>query len=196
MIPICLKIVRMIRHNSLSAHHGFSLTEVMIALAVSAIMMGFAVPMFNHTIGGSQADAAAQLIAQQLSLARIRAIGTQIATTVQIDPNANSILLAPGTTNVRGPFPLPGKMTFISEAPATDTPDGLGGTILGVDARTQVAFINNGAATTDGNGSNLMSGTFFIQRGGNMETLRAVTLVGGTGRTRIWRFNPANNTWN
>jgi prepilin-type N-terminal cleavage/methylation domain-containing protein len=184
------------KHQPIFTQKGFSLVEVLIVLALVVILAGFAIPMFNNVIGGTQADAAAQLIAQQLNLARTRAIGTLSATTIQVSPSASSITLAPGTTSARGPFPLPGDLSFLSEAPAVDTPDGLGGTLLGAGSRTQVIFINNGAATEDGTPTNLLSGTFFIQRAGSNESLRAVTLVGGTGRIRIWRFNPAASTWN
>lgn len=175
---------------------GFSLSELLIVITLLMIFAGIAVPTFNEAIGRSDADAAAQLIAQELNMARARSIGSRVAVVVQADVNDNSIVVAPGTASVRGPFPLPGNAAFLRVRPAVDTPDGLGGTVLGVGGANQVTFIDNGAAATDGTGANLMSGTFFLQsRQEEPETMRAVTLVGGTGRARIWRFDPEAGAW-
>lgn len=182
--------------RSIVKEDGFSLSELLIVIALLMIFAGIAVPTFNEAMERSDADAAAQLIAQELNMARARAIGTRVGVLVQADVNNNSIVVAPGTGSVRGPFPLPGDTVLLGVAPATDTPDGLGGTILGVGANDRLTFIDNGAAATDATGANLVSGTFFLRnRAEDPETLRAVTLVGGTGRARIWRFDSESGTW-
>jgi Tfp pilus assembly protein FimT len=145
---------------------------------------------------GSNANSAAQLIAQQMNLARATAVGSRSSIVVQFDPDDNSVTVAPGTAAVQGPFVLPGNMQFRTTAPALDTPDTMGGTVLGTGTRTQITFLDNGAAATDSAGTNLASGTIFIENeAGDAATIRAVTLIGGTGRARIWQYFPATNSW-
>jgi prepilin-type N-terminal cleavage/methylation domain-containing protein len=177
--------------------HGFSLIEAFIAIAVASILAGMAIPMFSTAMDQSNADSAAQLIAQELNLARALAVATHGDILVQFE-SANSVVVAAGTGSARGPFLFPGKMTLLDSNPAVrDTPDALGNTVLGPGVNNEVTFTDNGAAATDATGATLCSGTFFIRNvDGDPATLRAVTLLGGTGRVHIWRYNPNSNSWN
>jgi Tfp pilus assembly protein FimT len=175
------------------AQQGISLVETLMVCALATIIMSMAVPMFTTTVEQSNADAAAQLIVQELGYARVLSVGNHGNILVQCDPASNSIVVAPGTGSVRGPFVLPGRMKFRASAPNPDTPDTLGNTVLGKSGNNQITFLDNGSATT---GADLCSGTFFIENAaGDPKTLRAVTLLGGTGRVRIWRFHPDTSTW-
>ena len=175
--------------------HGFSLIEAFIAIAVASILAGMAIPMFSTAMDQSNADAAAQLIAQELNLARAMAVGIHGNILVQFD-SANSVVVAAGTGSARGPFVFPGKMTLLNSSPVSDTPDALGSTVLGTTGNNVVTFMDNGAAATDAAGATLCSGTFFIRNvNGDPATLRAVTLLGGTGRVHIWRYNPNSDSW-
>ena len=176
---------------------GFSLVEAFIAVAVASILAGMAIPMFSTAMNQSNADAAAQLIAQELNLSRAMAVGIHGPILVQFN-SANSVAVAVGTGSARGPFVLPGKMTLLNSNPAVlDTPDALGNTALGLGVNNEVTFMDNGTAATDATGAILCSGTFFIQNvDGDPATLRAVTLLGGTGRVHVWRYNPNSNSWN
>ncbi len=173
---------------------GFSLIEAMIVIAVASVLMVMAIPMYRTTMDRSNADGAAQLIAQELSLARALAVSTHANILVQFA--SNSVVVAPGTGSIRGPFPLPGKTQFLALNPMSDTPDNLGSTVLGSGGNTQITFLDNGAAATDDTGATLCSGTVFIQNAdGDPATTRAVTLLGGTGRVRIWRYDPNSISW-
>jgi prepilin-type N-terminal cleavage/methylation domain-containing protein len=174
--------------------NGFSLIEAFIVVAVASILAAMAIPMFQTAMDQSNADAAAQLIAQELNLARAIAVGIHDTIVVQFDSSANSVVVASGTGSVRGPFIFPGKTTLLNLNPVLDTPDAMGKTVLGPSSNNQITFLDNGAAM-DGTGA-LCSGTFFIRHmNGNPATLRAVTLLGGTGRVHIWRYDPNSNSW-
>jgi prepilin-type N-terminal cleavage/methylation domain-containing protein len=184
-------------HRADKGQNGFSLIELAIVCAIGAVLLTAAVPIFQSYTQRSDADSAAQVIVQELSLARAMAISTDGPILVQFDPAANSVSAASGTGSVRGPFILPGGIRFMSSAPALDTPDALGGTLLGAGPNTNVAFLDNGTAATDTSGATLCSGTFFLQhRNGDMATIRAVTLLGGTGKAHIWKYDPTTNSWN
>ena len=177
--------------------NGFSLIELTMVCAIAAIMVVAAVPTLQSTILRSSADSAAQLIIQELSMARAMAVSVHGAVLVQFDPVANSVTVAPGTSFVRGPFILPNRVTFMSSAPALDTPDSLGSMLLGTGSHKNITFLDNGTAATDSSGTTLCSGTYFLQHAnGDSSTTRAVTICGGTGKAHIWKYDPTNNSWN
>lgn len=185
------------KHGTNSEQNGFSLIELTMVCAIAAIMVVAAVPTLQSTLLRSNADSAAQLIAQQLSMARALAISTHGPILVQFDPAANSVTVAPGTGSVRGPFVLPGGTTLMSSAPSLDTPDASGAMLLGTGNHTNITFQDNGTATTDASGATLCSGTYFLQHAnGDSSTTRAVTICGGTGKAHIWKYKPTNNSWN
>jgi prepilin-type N-terminal cleavage/methylation domain-containing protein len=179
-----------------SVYSGFTLTETSITLAVACILMAVAVPIFDGAYRSSNADSAAQLIAQQLSYARGLAIGSHAPVLLQCNPDGKAMTVAPGTGSVRGPIYLPGRMRIQSVASIPDTPDVLGGTLLGVGSHTQMTFLDNGAVIDDPVSNNLCNGTFFLKhQDGDPASSRAVTLLGGTGRVRIWRYDTQAHAW-
>jgi Tfp pilus assembly protein FimT len=181
------------RHRGQS---GYSLVELSIVCATAIILLAMAVPLFNVANTRTSADGAAQLIAQELAYARALAIGSHAAVLVQIDSATNTVVVAPGTTSPRGPFPIQGRIRLQAAAIAPDTPDGLNSTVLGTGTKTQLTFLDNGSAVDDPANNNLLSGTFFLQHvNGDPTTRRAVTLVGGTGRVHMWRYDRGSNNW-
>jgi Tfp pilus assembly protein FimT len=168
-----------------------------IVCAIGAIMTVAAIPMLQSTMHRSSADGAAQLIVQELNMARAMAVSVHGPILVQFDPVTNSVTVAPGTRSARGPFVLPGRIQFMSSAPALDTPDALGAMVLGTGLNTSVTFLDNGTAATDASGATLCSGTYFLQHAnGDADTIRAVTLCGGTGKAHVWKHDPTTNSWN
>ena len=175
---------------------GFSMIELMMVCAIAVILTVMAVPLYQSNLQISNADSAAQLIAQELRLAKALAVSTNGPVLVKFDPSANAVSVAPATGSARGPFILPGKMMFLKAAAPLDTPDALGAKVLGVDKNTTITFLNNGTVATDESGATICSGTFFLQNeNGDVITNRAVTLVGGTGKMRIWKYSPKNTSW-
>jgi len=158
--------------------------------------MAVAVPIFDGAYRSSNADSASELIAQQLSYARGLAIGSHAPVLLQCNPDGTAMTVAPGTGSARGPFYLPGRMQIQPVASIPDTPDVLGGTLLGVGGHKEMTFLDNGAVVDDPVGNNLCSGTFFLKhQDGDPASSRAVTLLGGTGRVRIWRYDTQTHAW-
>ena len=175
---------------------GFSLVELVIVCAVAVIIMMAAVPLYTAATRRSTADGGAQLIAQQLNYARALAVSSHANVLVQFTPATNYVVVAPGTGSARGPFPLGTGIELQTSAFTPDTPDSLGTVVLGVGANTQMTFLDNGAAVDDPATNNLRSGTFFLQHSsGDAASRRAVTVLGGTGRIHIWRWDPDSSAW-
>ena len=175
---------------------GFTLVEALLVCTAALIFIAGAVPILNSVLARTNADSAAQFIAQQICYARALAVGSNADVLVKFDPDANTLVVAPGSGQARGPFNLGGGMTLLASSPSPDTPDGLGSTVLGIGDNTQMTCVDNGSVVVDSVSNTLCSGTFLIQHtNGDPATLRAVTLLGGTGRVHIWRYDTATGTW-
>ena len=175
---------------------GFSLVELVIVCAAAVIIMVAAVPLYTAATRRSTVDSGAQLIAQQLNYARALAVSSHANVLVQFTPATNYVVVAPGTGAARGPFPLGTGVELLTTAISPDTPDSLGSVVLGVGANTQLTFLDNGAAVDDPVTNNIRSGTFFLQHNsGDAASRRAVTIMGGTGRIHIWRWDPGASAW-
>jgi Tfp pilus assembly protein FimT len=159
-------------------------------------MTAMAIPIMNSAFRGSNADAAAKLISQQLLYARSLAVGTHQPVLVQFESAARTIVVAPGTGSARGPFVLPGKMQLQPDSIDPENPDNLGGNVLGAGGAEQVYFLDNGSAVDSPATNNILSGTIFLQHeNGDADTRRAITLMGGTGRIHIWRYDTDTGNW-
>src|SRR5262245_55473828 len=128
------------------ADMGFGLVEVVTTVMVGAILMGVALPIMTGALRRTDADGAAELLAQELAYARGLAVGSRNDVTVQLDPVQSTVIVAPASGSARGPFALRPGMRLLATAPVPDTPDALGGTVLGTGALTQITFRENGAA--------------------------------------------------
>ena len=111
-----------------TGNSGFSVTEMIMVILVGMILAGFSLPILSGSLRQSNADAAAQLIIQELNYAKALAVGKH--TTVQVQfPSPDQIVVASGTGDVRGPFFFPNGIELRTSAFAPDTPDGLGGRV-------------------------------------------------------------------
>jgi len=180
----------------ISKQSGYSLIEAMIVLIATGVLAVAAVPLYDAAIRNSNSEAAAQLIAQELSYARALAVSSHANILVQFNNTNNTVVVAPGTGSARGPFSLPVGVRFLTSSPVMDTPDTLGSTVLGVGSNNQMTFLDNGSVVDDPVNNNISSGTFFLQHVNNdLSTVRAVTLMGGTGRVHTWRWDESAYAW-
>jgi Tfp pilus assembly protein FimT len=168
----------------------------MIVLIATGILAVATVPLYDAAIRSSNSEAAAQLIAQELSYARALAVSSHANVLVQFNRTNRTLVVAPGTGSARGPFSLPVGVQFLTTAPVMDTPDALGSNVLGAGSNNLMTFLDNGSVVDDPVTNNLCSGTFFLQHvNADRSTVRAVTLMGGTGRVHTWRWDESAYAW-
>ena len=197
---------------------GFSLLEMMIVICVLMIVGGIGFMALQPALKDAKVNQAFESAMMPLRVARQRAIAERKqyivcygiapppAALTPIVPTAQSIQIfrwdvgtalsaATQVTAVKLPIDinfqvLPG----LPNGPAT-VPDGFGSAVTAIDfdqnvagggIKNQVMFMPDGSAH-DVNG-NLNSGIVYVARNGDLNSSRAITLYGATGRIRGWRL--------
>jgi len=180
-----------------SPQRGFSLLEVLVAIAIISIVLAMAIINFGHMFPNAKANSAMDQVLYQLRSARERAIAHRREVQVQF-VGTNQITLTeiwpPGT----GTPPPATTVTFEAGAQYTtypsvpDTPMGFGngGPVFfgGVTGGPPVMKFTTNGAFIDG-GNTFVNGTVFLGIPGNAATARAITVLGATGRVREYHWD-------
>lgn len=175
---------------------GFSMIELLIVVLVLMIVSGMAIIQLSPTLQQQQANAAMIEIASELRQARELAMTERRNIQVSFPAN-NQITLTrmnlPLGQSVLTTLPIQAPATFMLTAGTPDTPDGFGnagaiefGNV--VNGPPTMLFQSDGTFV-DTNG-NLLNGTVFIGIPNVPTAARAVTIVGATGRIRMYKANP------
>lgn len=181
---------------------GFSLTELLVTVAV--LMTGGAIAVMNiaPAVRGSHVETAYQNTLDQLRFARQVAIDKR--TVCRVD------FAAPGTISVTQAFadgtpvqtetitlPTDVQYTVVAgmPSPPTPTPDNLGNGNIAIDfdrvaggSGTTIYFQPDGSALDAAGRAN--DGVIYVARPNELTGARAITLLGTTGRIRGWRLGP------
>ncbi len=180
--------------NSTPAQQGFTLLELMITVAIAAILLAIAIPSFESTIARSQLTTKTNDFLAGLASARTEAIKNN--TRVVMCASAN------GTTCTGAPW-TGGWLVFID----TDRDGALdaGETITKVSQVTSDLSVV-GTATVNGAAATPIAfspdGTLFRNAGGTVRVCKATTalpanenardiVINGVGTPRVQRPNPA-----
>lgn len=165
-----------------------------------AILSAVSLPMVLPVLRQNEADQAQQMVTNSLRLARQRAVDQRRIHRVTLDANGTILLERqelPGNNWVQvSRLELPGQTKFGIEAglPTTpsQTPEGMGAaSAFDFGGAGNVLFRPDGSAVDAlGNPTN---GIVYLARPSELETARAVTLFGATGRIKNWRFS--NGQW-
>ncbi len=186
---------------------GFSLLEVLVAIAVMAIVAGAAIPLAHGGVDRSRTGAAANYVAGRMAMARFEAVKRSAFVALRVignadgywlrayvDGNANGVLSQdvasgidrPITSDERLDYHFPGvtfgihaNVTPIDPGPALDPSDP-----IQIGASPFLSFNPNGSST---------SGTLFIR--GQRASQFAVRVLGATGRTRVFEFDFESQKW-
>jgi type II secretory pathway pseudopilin PulG len=186
---------------------GYSLLEVLMAITVSVIVCGAAVPLAHGSVDRTRAAGAARYVAGRLATARFEAVkrsayvAIRFATTPEgywmqmyADGNGNGVLTRDIARGVDPPispderleshfshvaFGILPDVTSLDPGEPLDTDDP-----IQIGHSTLFSFSPTGACT---------SGTLFIR--GLRGTQFAVRVLGATGRTRVFEFSFGDKTW-
>jgi prepilin-type N-terminal cleavage/methylation domain-containing protein len=173
---------------------GFSLIEVTVGILIVLIVSAMAIIALNPTKQQFQADAAMVQVASQLRKAREIAIEQRRDVLVSFDTSNNTITLTqqnlPAGSTVLSTIPIQVPAQFMLMPGMPDTPDafgkqsaiyfeGISGGPVGMGFQSDGTFI-------DGAG-NLVNGTVFLGIAGVPSSARAITVLGATGKIRMYK---------
>ena len=190
--------------RSILRHHGYTVPELLLVLALSATLAGVAVPAATTTIDRLRAASAARHIAARIASTRVEAIRRSTAVAFRFDPLGTDYTMSTFTDgNGNGV-----RATDISRG--VDRPSGraerlqeqFAGTAFGL--LPGVPDLDGSTATSDGvrigstsflslapDGS-ATSGTLYVH---SRRGQYAVRILGATGRVRILRYDTGARVW-
>ena len=176
---------------------GFSLMEILVAVAIISIILGMALLNYGNILPNFKANSAMDQLLYQLRSARERAIAhrrevqvqfvgtnqltiTEIwllgtappASTVSFEGGAQYIIL-PGVPDLPAPF------NFGNTAPVY---------FGGLSGGPPIMKFSTTGALIDG-GNTLVNGTVFMGIPGKPSTARAISILGATGRVREYHWD-------
>jgi len=180
------------RHSRLTdlRQAGFALPEILVVLALMAVVMGIGIGSFSNEMATVQGDADMNIVYWQLKLAREIAINQRRSVEVVFTP-PNFISLVrhnlPNGTTVVSTAVLEHRTSFMLFAGMPDTPDGFGNaTAVDFNNAQQVMFTADGLFT-DATG-NPVNGSVFIGEVNKPLSARAVTVFAPTAGIRTYRW--------
>jgi prepilin-type N-terminal cleavage/methylation domain-containing protein len=185
---------------------GFSLLEVLVAIAVMAIVAGAALPLAHGSVDRSRTAAAAHYLAGRIATARFEAARRSAFVAIRfvegtggyglrayVDGNGNGVLTPdiassvdpPLTSDERLDYHFPGvSFGILANVTSIDTGQPIASTDpIQIGSSTLLSMNPNGSST---------SGTLFIR--GHASQF-AVRVLGATGRTRVFEFDFGNTKW-
>jgi prepilin-type N-terminal cleavage/methylation domain-containing protein len=184
----------------LNDERGVSLTELMLTLAIGAVVTGMAAALATDSRSQSKSDGAMRLVMAELNFARETAVAQRHIVEVQFLGGMwiKTIRheLTNNQTTVLHTVALEGNMQFSVVPNIPDTPDGFGNLApVSFGAAQSIQFNGDGALVDSG--GTPVNGTVFLAFLQNALTARAVTVLGATGRVRgyKWVFGQNGSGW-
>jgi Tfp pilus assembly protein FimT len=165
--------------------------DVMVTLSVMSIVGGMATMQIGTVRRSMQGDGAMRMVMAQFNSAREMAITQRRNMEIRFVGN-NSIQIVrndvPSGTTVLADAGFESNAQYSLVSGVADTPDGFGNSsAISFGSAVTILFGPNGTLI-DNTGAPI-NGTVFSSVAGIPESFRAVTVMGGTGRVRGYRWN-------
>lgn len=181
--------MRMLQSRARS-ERGVSLLDTIATLGIMGVLASVAVVQIGTARRGLQGDGAMRVVMAQFNTAREMAI-TQRRNMELTFAGNNSVRIVrhdiPNGTTVLTNVTLEGGVRFALIPGIADTPDVFGNQrALSFGAATAIMF--NADGTLIDNNGNPLNGTVFMSIANLPRSLRAVTVLGTTGRVRGYKW--------
>lgn len=185
------------RQYSNRSQRGFSLLEILTALAIISIILAMAVLNYGSILPNYRANAAMDQLLYQLRSARERAISHRREVQVQfVGTNQLTITeiwlagVAPPPTTVS--FEGGAQYIVFNSIPDIPAPYNFGNTspvyFGGASGGPPIMKFSTTGSFIDG-GNTLVNGTVFMGIPGKASTARAISVLGATGRVREYHWD-------
>jgi prepilin-type N-terminal cleavage/methylation domain-containing protein len=170
---------------------GFSLVEIVLTVAILAVMFGLAAGVTMSTVNATRADGSTVSVLNILDLARTQATSErremQLVFTLPNKIEIFRVEVPAGTTLVATRI-LENQQEFLKFTGVPDTPDAFGNaSAIWFGATPTIRFTSDGSLL-DSSGDPV-NGSLFLGVQNKRETARAVTIFGATGLVRTWKWN-------
>lgn len=170
---------------------GFSLVEIVLTVAILAVMFGLAAGVTMSTVHATRADGSTVAVLNILDLARTQATSErremQLVFTLPNKIEIFRVEVPAGTTLVATRI-MENQQEFLKFTGVPDTPDAFGNaSAIWFGATPTIRFTSDGSLL-DSSGDPV-NGSLFLGVQNKRETARAVTIFGATGLVRTWKWN-------
>jgi prepilin-type N-terminal cleavage/methylation domain-containing protein len=178
--------------------HGFSLIEMLMVVAILAVMSGVAIGVSQTMVRNAKGQAGAQQLAgflkrtKEMAVSRRRNIEVSFAAPNVVTTQQRAVPNPPAATPAPTPLEtlrLEGNVEFRTFA-IGDTPDLFASATppaINVGATLPVLFTSEGQFV-DANGDPV-NATLFLGQPGQISTANALTILGTTSLIRMWRWD-------
>jgi prepilin-type N-terminal cleavage/methylation domain-containing protein len=177
------------------SQRGVTLIEMLLVLAVMGVVGAMGAAQLVNVNRSLKGDGAMRLVMSQLNQAREMAITQRRTMEIKFVGGAGGNWLqvvrheVPGTgTTTLSSVAFEGNVAYrLISSVTTDTPDGFGiGGPLAFGTATTYTFSSDG--TLIDQSGNPLNGTIFLATANVIQSQRAVTIMGGTGRVRGFKW--------
>ncbi len=176
---------------------GFSLMEILVAVAIISIILGMALLNYGNILPNFKANSAMDQLLYQLRSARERAIAHRREVQVQfVGTNQLTITeiwllgTAPPASTVS--FEGGAQYIILPGVPDLPAPFNFGNTVPvyfgGLSGGPPIMKFSTTGAFIDG-GNTIVNGTVFMGIPGKPSTARAISVLGATGRVREYHWD-------
>lgn len=179
---------------------GFTLIELVVALAVLAVVSGFSVIIIGPALKARRVETAVRTVSLQMNRARQFSVDSRRITrvtftsprtiTVEQRAPASEGGIWSGVTRAD----LPAEMEFGVSTGVASGPEGFGtSSAIDFSSASKVFFSPDGSAVASS--GQISNGVVYVSRPQEVDTTRAVTLFGATGKIKRWRYIQEEGSW-
>lgn len=182
---------------------GFSTIELLIGMAITAVVTVIAILQLNAALRSARSDSAMRIIVDQMRQAREYSIANRRYVSVAfpivngqpqiVITQINTLTPGAGLANpVLSTVPISAPLSYALVGTLPDTPDSFGNGApiffggVGGGPAGGMLFQSDGELV-DGSAFLPINGTVFVAEQTQPNSARAVTILGTTGRVRGWR---------